>query len=74
MGETRSATPPSRFAYLLLTHTRPDRVEDLASRILALSSRANIVVHHDQLSEDISRLSVGRPESTSGECRTLGAT
>lgn len=37
----------SRFAYLMLTHKEPLRVEELAHRILELSPRASIVVHHD---------------------------
>ncbi len=42
-GPTRLGT----VAYLLLTHKDPEQVEALASRILALSPDAQIVVHHD---------------------------
>lgn len=44
-----SPAPPEqpRFAYLLLTHRNPPEVEDLARRILDVSTRAQIVVHHD---------------------------
>ena len=36
-----------RFAYLLLTHKEANNVEELAGRILELSPRAHVVVHHD---------------------------
>ena len=47
------ATPtPStlRVAYLILSHQRPDQVEALADRILALSPNGEVVVHHDAAS------------------------
>jgi hypothetical protein len=45
-----SETPtPSAFrvAYLILSHHRPEQVEELAHRILALSPQGHVVVHHD---------------------------
>jgi Core-2/I-Branching enzyme len=46
-----SAEPPNPdghlFAYLLLTHKSPAQIEALADRILELSPRARIAVHHD---------------------------
>jgi hypothetical protein len=36
-----------RVAYLILSHHRPEQVEALAERILALSPRGHVVVHHD---------------------------
>ena len=44
-GESSTSTPA--VAYLLLTHKDPEQVEALAARILELSPRAQIVVHHD---------------------------
>jgi hypothetical protein len=41
------------FAYLLLTHKGSAHVEELATRILSMSPRAQIVVHHDAASEDV---------------------
>ena len=43
----------SKFAYLLLTHARPQQVEDLGERILQLSPHADIVVHHDASAPDL---------------------
>jgi hypothetical protein len=41
-------TPSSfRVAYLVLSHHRPEQVEALADRILTLSPRASVVIHHD---------------------------
>ncbi len=39
--------PSFRVAYLILSHHRPEQVEALADRILALSPRGHVVVHHD---------------------------
>ncbi len=39
--------PNFRVAYLILSHHRPEQVEALANRILALSPNGHIVVHHD---------------------------
>jgi hypothetical protein len=50
--EVGEASTP-RFAYLLLTHTHPKQVEELGGRLLALSPRADIVVHHDLSSPDL---------------------
>jgi hypothetical protein len=36
-----------RTAYLVLSHHKPEQVEDLADRVLELSSTAHVVVHHD---------------------------
>lgn len=44
--------PRPRFAYLLLTHTDPGQVEELADRLLALSPSAQVVVHHDRAAGD----------------------
>lgn len=41
------------FAYLLLTHKDPRQVEALAARILELSPRAQVVVHHDLTADDV---------------------
>jgi len=41
------AEPPFRVAYLILSHRRPEQVEALADRILALSPGGHVVVHHD---------------------------
>lgn len=38
---------PFRVAYLVLSHHRPEQVEALADRILALSPHGHVVVHHD---------------------------
>jgi hypothetical protein len=42
-------TPPHpwRVAYLILSHQRPEQVEALTDRILALSPAGQVVVHHD---------------------------
>ena len=45
--------PTPRFAYLLLTHTHPNQVEELGGRLLELSPGADIVVHHDLSSPDL---------------------
>jgi hypothetical protein len=42
-----------RFAYLVLTHKEPRQVEALAARILALSPRGEVVVHHDAISSEL---------------------
>jgi hypothetical protein len=52
-NEAGNDADPARFAYLLLTHSRPRQIEDLADRIVKLSPRADIVVHHDQASEEV---------------------
>jgi hypothetical protein len=41
------------FAYLLLTHKDPRQVEALAARILELSPRGHVVVHHDLGAHDL---------------------
>jgi len=41
------------FAYLILTHKDPRQVEALAARILELSPRAQVVVHHDLAADDL---------------------
>lgn len=47
------ATRNPSFAYLLLTHKDARHVEGLAHRILDLSPRAQIVVHHDADAGDL---------------------
>ena len=49
VGTERGKSTPGQtiVAYLILTHKDPKQVENLASRILALSPEAQIVVHHD---------------------------
>ena len=42
---TANAAP--RFAYMLLTHKEPERVQDLALRVLELSRGGEVVIHHD---------------------------
>jgi hypothetical protein len=42
-----TARPSFRVAYLILSHHRPEQVEALAARILALSPTGHVVVHHD---------------------------
>ena len=44
-GASSARTPV--FAYLLMTHRDLEQVEALADRILELSPRAHLVVHHD---------------------------
>jgi hypothetical protein len=51
-GVGNSAGSPA-FAYLLLTHSEPEQVEDLSARILELSPHAAVVVHHDEASKDL---------------------
>ncbi len=45
--------PPFRAAYLILSHQRPEQVEALADRILALSPTGHVVVHHDVTAPDL---------------------
>jgi len=47
------ATLQPRFGYLLLTHKDASHVEDLADRILGLSPRAHVIVHHDAGAPDL---------------------
>lgn len=51
MGADTPAGRP-RFAYLLLTHKDSRLVEEVADRILELSPRAHVVVHHDARAAD----------------------
>jgi hypothetical protein len=44
---------PFRVAYLILSHHRPEQVEALTDRILALSPAAHVVVHHDVTAPDV---------------------
>jgi hypothetical protein len=44
---------PFRVAYLILSHRRPEQVEALADRILAMSPHGEIVVHHDVAAPDV---------------------
>jgi Core-2/I-Branching enzyme len=50
---TENRADSARFAYLLLTHSRPEQVENLSARILELSPRADVVVHHDESSKEM---------------------
>lgn len=42
-----------RFAYLVLSHDAPRRVEALTARLLALSPRGVVVVHHDRAADAV---------------------
>jgi hypothetical protein len=43
----QEGAPRPEVAYLILTHKDPPQVEALAARILELSPRGHVVVHHD---------------------------
>lgn len=47
------ASRPISVAYLILSHYQPDRVEALGHRILQLSERSAVFVHHDASSTEL---------------------
>ena len=53
MPEATRRSSDGVVAYLILSHHRPPQVEALAQRILGLSRRAAVVIHHDAAADDI---------------------
>lgn len=53
MTPVPTTDPSPRFAYLVLSHQEPPRVDPLLQRLLQLSPAGHVVVHHDAASPTV---------------------